>query len=270
MLSLNSAREEEDVRDFYEFVWHNTRQKSIEYVVEPKFDGVVIKVNSYEQRKKIGVRQRSPRWAYAWKFSPKEEVTVLEDIVVQVGRTGMLTPVALLQPVDVGGLTVSRATLHNENEVKKKDVRPGDKVRIARAGDVIPEVVERVKEPEKKRSKPFSMPKKCPVCGAKVYKEGAYTICPAGLSCKPQVMGRIIHYGSRDAMDIEGSGEKTTKDMVNKGLVKDIGDLYKLRVNDLLKLKGFARKSATQLHEAIQGENNPASSGSCMPWEFVS
>jgi len=222
-----------------------------------EFDGIVIKVDNYEQRAKLGVRQRSPRWAYAWKFSPKEEVTILEEIVVQVGRKGMLTPVALLQPVDVGGVTVSRATLHNEYEAKKKDVRPGDKIRIARAGDVIPEVVERVEEPGKKRQKPFSMPKECPACGAKVYKEGAYTICPAGLSCRPQVIGRIIHYGARDALDIEGLGEKTATDMVRKGLVKDIGDLYKLTVYDLLKLEGFARKSATQLHKAIQSAKNP-------------
>jgi DNA ligase (NAD+) len=181
----------------------------------------------------------------------------LEEIVVQVGRTGMLTPVALLQPVDVGGVTVSRATLHNEDEVKKKDVRPGDKVRIARAGDVIPEVVERIRTPGKKRGEIFSMPEKCPACGAKVYREGAYYFCPAGLSCPPQVIGKVIHYGSRDAMDIEGLGEKTAKDMVQKGLVENIGDLYTLSVEDLLKLEGFARKSATQLHEAIQGTKNP-------------
>ncbi|MGD2126892.1 MAG: NAD-dependent DNA ligase LigA [Desulfobacteraceae bacterium] len=229
------------------------QREDLEYEV----DGIVIKLDDYGQRRALGVRQRSPRWAYAWKFSPKEEVTTLEEIVVQVGRTGMLTPVALLQPVDVGGVTVSRATLHNEDEVKKKDVRPGDKVRIARAGDVIPEVVERIRTPGKKRGEIFSMPEKCPACGAKVYREGAYYFCPAGLSCPPQVIGKVIHYGSRDAMDIEGLGEKTAKDMVQKGLVENIGDLYTLSVEDLLKLEGFARKSATQLHEAIQGTKNP-------------
>jgi DNA ligase (NAD+) len=222
-----------------------------------EIDGIVIKVNNLEQRQELGVRQRSPRWAYAWKFSPKEEITTLEDIVVQVGRTGKLTPVALLQPVDVGGVTVSRATLHNADEVERKDVRPGDQVRIARAGDVIPEVVERVKKKAQKRREPFSMPETCPACGAAIFREGAYHFCPAGLSCPPQVVGRIIHYGSRDALDITGLGEKTAQDMVRKGLVEDIADLYKLRVADLLKLDGFAQKSATQLHDAVQGTKHP-------------
>ena len=241
----------EGIASYYERM--SRRRDDLEYEI----DGVVIKVDSYAQRAKLGVRQRNPRWAYAWKFPPKEEVTILEDIVVQVGRTGMLTPVALLQPVDVGGVTVSRATLHNEDEVKKKDVRPGDRVRIARAGDVIPEIVERVKSPGKERGAPFSMPAKCPACGADIYREGAYNFCPAGLSCPPQIVGRIIHYGSRDAMDIRGLGEKTAQDMVRKDLVKDIADLYTLTVEDLLELDGFAQKSATQLYNAIQGAKRP-------------
>jgi DNA ligase (NAD+) len=217
-----------------------------------EIDGLVIKVNEYERRKTLGTRHRSPRWAFAWKFPPKEEVTTLEEIVVQVGRTGMLTPVALLQPVNVGGVTISRATLHNEDEVRDKDVRAGDTVRIARAGDVIPEVVERVKKRGRKRKGSFSMPQKCPACGAKVYREGAYTFCPAGLSCPPQVTGRILHYAGRDAMNIEGLGKKTAEDMVQKGLVKDISDLYRLSKEDILQIEGFADKSATQLHAAIQ------------------
>jgi len=220
-------------------------------------DGIVIKLENYELRRKLGTRQRSPRWALAWKFPPKEEVTVLEEIVVQVGRTGMLTPVALLQPVDVGGVTVSRATLHNEEEVQRKDVRPGDTVRVARAGDVIPEVVERIKQPGKKRGKRFSMPDSCPVCSAEVVKEGAYTFCPAGLSCPSQLVGHIIHFASRDALNIEGLGEKTAKDLVRKGMVNDMADLYQLSVDDILKLDGFAQKSATQLYEAIQSKKNP-------------
>jgi DNA ligase (NAD+) len=225
--------------------------------VEYEIDGIVIKVDNYELREALGTRQRSPRWAFAWKFPPKEEVTTLEKIVVQVGRTGILTPVALLQPVDVGGVTVSRATLHNEDEVQKKDVRPGDRVRIARAGDVIPEVVERVKEPGKKRGRAFSMPGTCPACGAEVYREGAYYFCTAGLTCPPQVTGRIIHYASRDAMDIAGLGDKTAADMVKKGLVKDIAHLYQLSVEDILTLDGFAQKSAKQLYDAIQGAKEP-------------
>jgi DNA ligase (NAD+) len=220
--------------------------------LEYELDGIVIKVNDRNLRERLGTRQRSPRWAMAWKFEPKVEVTTLQDIVVQVGRTGMLTPVALLEPVDVGGVTVSRATLHNEGEVRKKDIRPGDKVRIQRAGDVIPEVVESIKKPGKKRPKPFSMPKKCPVCGSKVHKEGAYYFCSASLSCRGQLVGRIIHFASREAMNIEGLGDETVKQLVNREMVKEIADLYKLSADRLQTLEGFAEKSAKQLQDAIQ------------------
>jgi DNA ligase (NAD+) len=220
-------------------------------------DGIVIKVDRYAQREALGVRHRSPRWALAWKFPPKKEVTVLEDIVVQVGRTGVLTPVALLQPVDVGGVTVSRATLHNQDEVRKKDVRPGDEVRIERAGDVIPEVVERIKTPGKKRTEPFAMPDTCPVCGSEIVREGAYYLCPAGLSCEAQLVGRIIHYAARDAMDIEGLGDKTVKALVDQGLVKDIADLYQLAADDIQRLEGFAEKSSKKLHRTIQNKKKP-------------
>jgi DNA ligase (NAD+) len=225
--------------------------------LEYEIDGIVIKLDDIEQRSNLGARHRSPRWAFAWKFPPKQEITTLEKIIVQVGRTGILTPVALLQPIDIGGVTVSRATLHNEDEVRKKDVRTKDKVRIARAGDVIPEVLERIKEAGGKREKPFSMPRSCPACGSDVVKEGAYTVCPAGLSCPAQVVGGIIHYASREALDISGLGEKTAMDMVEKGLVKNISDLYELTVDDLMKLDGYAIKSATQLYEAIQDTRKP-------------
>jgi DNA ligase (NAD+) len=229
------------------------RRDELDYEI----DGIVIKLDTYEQRKILGTRQRSPRWALAWKFPPKEEVTRLEEILVQVGRTGMLTPVALLQSVDVGGVTVSRATLHNEDEVRKKDVRPGDKVQVIRAGDVIPEVLKRIPEKGRKRGKEFSMPKKCPVCDAGVVREGAYYFCPNGLSCPAQLVGHLVHYASRQAMNIEGLGEKTVKSLVNKGLVNDLADLYRLRVDDLLQLEGFAEKSANQLFQAIQDRKSP-------------
>jgi len=221
-----------------------------------EIDGIVIKLDDLELREKFGTRERSPRWALAWKFPPKKEVTTLEDIVVQVGRTGMLTPVALLQPVDVGGVTVSRATLHNEDEVRKKDLRPGDKVRVARAGDVIPEVIERLIEPGKKRGKAFAMPRKCPVCGTEIFKEGAYYFCPAGLSCEAQLIGHVLHYTSRKAMNIDGLGDKIIRQLVEQGMVKDIADLYHLSVDDLLKLRGFAEKSAKNLYEAIRATKN--------------
>jgi len=145
-----------------------------------EIDGVVIKVDDYKQREALGSRQRSPRWAMAWKFPPQQEVTTLEDIVVQVGRTGMLTPVALLQPVDVKGVTVSRATLHNADEVHNKDLRPGDTVRIARAGDVIPEVVERIKKPGRKRKSKFRMPAEVPSAAAQASANWITTAIPTG------------------------------------------------------------------------------------------
>ena len=225
--------------------------------LEYEIDGIVIKLDNYQHREKLGVRQRSPRWAIAWKFSPRQEISTLEDIVIQVGRTGMLTPVALLQPVDVGGVTISRATLHNEDEVRKKDVQPGDQVRIARAGDVIPEVVERVGKTGKKRDQVFSMPDKCPACSADVYREGAYYFCSGQLKCPAQIKGGIIHYASREALNISGLGEKTAKDLVDKDLVRDISDLYQLNRDDLLKLDGFAKKSADQLYQALQAGKHP-------------
>jgi DNA ligase (NAD+) len=220
-------------------------------------DGIVIKMDDLELRKELGTRQRTPRWAMAWKFSPKKEITKLEEIVVQVGRTGILTPVALLQPVDVGGVTVSRATLHNEEEVHKKDLRPGDMVRVVRAGDVIPEVVKRIKSKGRKRGEKFSMPERCPVCDTEVFKEGAYTICPAGLSCPAQLKGHIRHYASREAMNIGGLGEKIVNQLVQRDMVKDVAALYALSEEDLLKLSGFAEKSAKNLCQAIQDAKNP-------------
>ncbi len=241
----------EKILEYHQKLWEQRDELSYE------IDGIVIKLDSYGLREALGTRHRSPRWAFAWKFVPKKEITTLNDIVVQVGRTGMLTPVALLDPVDVGGVTVSRATLHNEDEAKRKDVRPGDRVRIVRAGDVIPEVVERIEDKPRRRGRPFSMPAKCPSCGAPVQREGAYCFCPAGISCPAQLIGHVVHYASRNAMDISGLGDKTAKDLVRKGLVRNIAGLYRLSVEDLLQLEGFAKKSATQLYEAVQGTKEP-------------
>ncbi len=223
-----------------------------------EIDGIVIKLNDRKLREKAGIRERSPRWAYAWKFTPKKEKTILRDIVIQVGRTGTLTPVALFDPVDVGGVTVSRATLHNEEEVKKKDVRTGDKVLIQRAGDVIPEVVKRVEKAGKGRGKAFEMPSKCPVCNTKIKKEGAYNICPAGLACEAQLKGTLSHFVSKGAMNIENMGEKNISMLVDEGMVKSIADIYKLKKPDIMKLEGFGEKSAEKLIDAIRNSRNPA------------
>lgn len=235
----------EEVKKYYSDL--QKRRDKLDYEI----DGMVIKLDNRKLREEIGTRQRNPRWAFAWKFPPKKEVTLLRDIVVQVGRTGILTPVALLDPVEIGGVTVSRATLHNESEVQKKDVRPGDTVRIMRAGDVIPEIAELV-EKKKKREKPFKMPKKCPVCGTKVVQEGAYTICPAGLTCRAQLIGRLEHFASQNAMNIDKLGRKTIEQLVEKEMIKTLPDLYKLETDKLEKLEGFAKKSAKQLYDSIQ------------------
>jgi DNA ligase (NAD+) len=164
-----------------------------------------------------------------------------------------LTPVALLDPVNVGGVTVSRATLHNADEVRRLDVRRGDSVRVIRAGDVIPEIDSRVEEGDDATRGPvFQMPDHCPACGTEVVREGAYHLCPAGLSCPPQLVGRVEHYASREAMDIDTLGHENAKQLVDKGFVEDLRDLYRLSEEDLRGLDGFAEKSARKLHRAIQ------------------
>ncbi len=217
-----------------------------------EIDGVVIKVNRFDYQEKLGTKTRSPRWAIAYKFPPRKEITQVMDIVVGVGRTGTLTPVALLKPVDVKGVTVSRATLHNEDYIKEKDVRIGDWVKVARAGDVIPEVMEVIKEKRTGKEKKFVMPSRCPVCGSHVVKEGAYYRCTGGLSCPAQLKRSIEHFASKNAMDIEGLGGKTVEMLVDKGLIKRISDIYRLTKRDLMNLPRFAEKSAENLIEAIE------------------
>jgi DNA ligase (NAD+) len=216
-----------------------------------EIDGIVVKVNRRDQQVELGSRSRSPRWAVAFKFAARQEITDVMDIAVSVGRTGKLTPVALLRPVDVSGVTVSRATLHNQDEVRRKDVRVGDRVRIQRAGDVIPEVVEVLLEQRKGHPREFQMPSHCPVCGSRVEARGAYHVCTGGWTCRAQQTGRIQHFASRGAMEIEFLGEKTVAQLVERGLVRDLSDLYRLEKKDLLELDGFAEKSAENLMNAI-------------------
>lgn len=220
-------------------------------------DGIVIKLDDRAARETVGTRQRNPRWALAWKFPARKEVTLLRDIAVQVGRTGTLTPVALLDPVEIGGVTVSRATLHNEGLVQEKDLRPGDRVRVQRAGDVIPQVIERVEAGKDRPDQQFRLPDTCPVCGTDVRREGAYVICPNGLACRAQLEGRVVHYASRGALDIETLGEKNAKQLIDRGLVNNLADIYDLTVEDLEELDGFAEKSARKLHREIHGAKEP-------------
>jgi DNA ligase (NAD+) len=222
-----------------------------------EIDGVVIKVDERAAQTRLGMRSRSPRWAMAYKFPPREEVTQIVDIVVQVGRTGKLTPVAQLKPVDVSGVTVSRATLHNQDELDRKDVRIGDTVRVRRAGDVIPEVVEVLKDKRPPNTKRFELPSKCPVCGSEVVREGAANLCTNGLACPAQLERAITHFCMRGAMDIAGLGGKTVKQLLDRSLVKDLADLYQLTPMHLVQLDGFAEKSIENLLEAIEASKKP-------------
>jgi DNA ligase (NAD+) len=217
-----------------------------------EIDGVVIAADSKRDREAVGARSRSPRWALALKFEPRREITDVEGIAVGVGRTGKLTPVALLRPVDVGGVTVSRATLHNARDVNRKDVRVGDRVRIERAGDVIPAVVERIEIAGRERGEPFSMPGRCPVCGSPVEAEGANHYCTGGLSCPAQLKRGIMHFASKGAFDMEGLGDRTVESMVDLGMLGSVADLFRLERDKLLELDGFAERSADNLLSAIE------------------
>lgn len=221
-----------------------------------EIDGVVIKVNDLAARARLGTTSRHPRGAMAFKFPPRQEVTRIERIAVSVGRTGAITPVALLLPVEVGGVTVSRATLHNREEVARKDVREGDLVRIQRAGDVIPQVVERLEEPGRKRAEAYRMPDTCPACGTPVVERGPFTVCPNRFGCPAQLKGRLVHFGSRGALDIEGLGEETSALLVERDLVADLADLFHLRPEALVELPGFAERSAGNLVDAIQARRD--------------
>jgi DNA ligase (NAD+) len=218
-----------------------------------EIDGVVVKVNRRDWQGRLGMKSRSPRWAIAYKFTPRKEITSVRDIVVSVGRTGTLTPVALLNPVEVGGVTISRATLHNADEVARKDIRIGDTVKVERAGDVIPAIAERVLVPGEQRRTPFHMPDHCPVCGSSVGREGAYFYCTGQLVCGAQLKGAIEHFASKHALNIEGLGKKTVAQLVDEGLVRSLADLYRLTKADLVQLEGFADRSATLLLESIAG-----------------
>ena len=235
----------EEVLDYYHEM--NEKRETLPYEI----DGTVIKVNRLDLQARLGEIARSPRWALAFKFQPKQETTKILDIRVQVGRTGALTPVAVMEPVKVGGVEVSRATLHNQDEIDRLDVRIGDTVVIQRAGDVIPEVVEVITSKRKETQKKFKMPSKCPVCGAEVVKEEAIHRC-IGLDCPAQLKGRIRHFASKRAIDIEGLGLKLIDQLVDKGLVKDVADIYYIKKEELIVLERMADKSAQNIIDAIE------------------
>ncbi|MHB8877524.1 MAG: NAD-dependent DNA ligase LigA [Myxococcaceae bacterium] len=216
-------------------------------------DGLVVKVNSEDQRLRLGQVSKSPRWAVAYKFPPEEELTIVEDIGVNVGRTGALTPVAFLRPVYVGGVTVSRATLHNEDELRRKDIRIGDHVFVRRAGDVIPEIVKVVTSRRTGEERAFHFPRTCPVCEAEVVREegGAITFC-TGASCPAQLARNLRHFATRGGMDIEGLGEKLCEQLVAERLVKGYADLYRLPLETFANLEHMGEKSAQNILDALE------------------
>ena len=218
-----------------------------------EIDGAVIKVNRLDLQHRLGEKSRSPRWAIAYKFKPTQETTKLLRIDVQVGRTGVLTPVAHLEPVEIGGVIVKRATLHNEDEIQKKDIREGDIVLVQRAGDVIPEVVMPIVSKRTGNEKKFVMPKTCPICGAEVIRKPGEVAsrCP-NPNCPAQVKEALKHFVSKAAMNIEGLGDKLITQLIEKGLVTEPADLYELTKEDLLTLDKVAEKSATNLLQAIE------------------
>ncbi len=215
-------------------------------------DGAVVKVNEVSLQRRLGERTREPRWAIAYKFQAHQATTTVRDILGSVGRTGVITPFAVFEPVRVGGVTVSRSTLHNWDEIERKDVRIGDTVIIERAGDVIPHVVAVVKEKRTGEERRVLPPEKCPACGSEAAREeGEVALRCLSLYCPAQVQEKIIHFASRGGMDIEGLGEKNVELLYSKGLVKHFEDIYRLTEDDLLELPRFAKKSAENLMAAI-------------------
>lgn len=236
-----------------EAISYHHQIESIRDTLPYEIDGVVIKINDLSLWDKLGLKARSPRYAIAYKFAPTQSTTKLKDVQFQVGRTGAVTPVAILEPVKIGGVVVERATLHNEDFIKNLDIRIGDYVLVQRAGDVIPEIVMPIKERRTGQEKEISFPKHCPICGTPLVKKPGEAIwrCP-NKGCYAQGVRKLLHFASRNAMNIEGLGDKVAKDLLDKGIVQNPADLYYLKVEDFLKLSGFAYKKAKNLWQAIQ------------------
>jgi len=244
----------EVVDDIEAAIDYRDRQLDARDDLDYEIDGVVCKVDDTDACDLLGSTSRAPRWAFAYKFPARKERTVLRDVVVQVGRTGRLTPVALLDPVEVGGVTVSRASLHNPAQIEELGVDVGDTVRIKRAGDVIPDVVEVV---ESEADGAFDFPDACPVCESPVERDGPMAFCTGGLACPAQRERAVQHYASRDALDIEGLGEKAVQQLLDAGLVESPADLYELTVDDLAALDGWGETSAQNLVAEVEAAREP-------------
>ena len=236
----------DEIESFHEEIYRRRDDLNCE------IDGIVIKVNQLEYHERLGATSHSPRWAAAYKFPPRLQETEVLNIVPSVGRTGALTPIAILLPVNVGGVTVSRASLHNMDILRKLDVKIHDRVRVIRAGDVIPEVAAVNKTARTGREKDFTMPDRCPACNAEVVREGPFHVCTGGLACPAQLRQLIKHFASSDAMNIEMLGEQTAAQLVDRGFVRDVADIYYLTEQQIRSLDGFGEKSTAKLLHAIE------------------
>ncbi|NBB75344.1 MAG: NAD-dependent DNA ligase LigA, partial [Bacteroidetes bacterium] len=238
-----------DIEHVVEFCekW-TARRDALNYEI----DGVVVKIDRFDQQDELGVTAKEPRWAVAYKFPAREATTTLNEIIVNVGRTGVIKPEAVLEPVHIGGVTVSQATLHNEDYIRDRDIRVGDRVVVKRAGDVIPQVVRPITEARTGGEVQWSFPDSCPACGSEIVRlDGEADYYCLATDCPAQFIRLVEHFVSRDAMDIEGLGEKVAVQLVDAGLVTSLADLYRIEVEDLLNLERFAEKSARNLVDAI-------------------
>ncbi len=234
-------------------LWHHDLEKRRDDL-DFEIDGCVFKVNSLADHERLGMRSANPRWAVAYKFTPRQKTTRILSIDPSVGRTGAVTPVATLEPVEIGGVTVTHVSLHNQDEIDRKDIRVGDTILLERAGDVIPHVVQVITEKRPHGAKPWRLPAACPVCGAEVVKpEGEAIARCTNNSCPAQLKESLKHWGSKQAVDIDGLGDKIVDQLVDRGLVRDVADLYDLAAGPLADLERMGEKSAANLVEKIAG-----------------
>ncbi|MGB7292742.1 MAG: NAD-dependent DNA ligase LigA [Thermodesulfobacteriota bacterium] len=242
-------------KDIDEAISYRHEMEQIRNELPYEADGIVIKVNDRRFQRELGTTAKFPRWSIAYKFKPRQATTRVHDIIVQVGRMGLITPLAKVEPVKIGGVTIRNASLHTEDVLRQKDIRIGDTVLIERAGDVIPQIVKAIPEKRTGEERIFNMPRVCPSCGTGLERDGAYYYCPS-LSCPAQTKGRVEHLASRRAFDIRGLGEKIVIQLMQEGLIKDPADVFYLKKEDLVGLERFAEKSASNLVEEIEKNKN--------------
>ncbi|MGH2726576.1 MAG: NAD-dependent DNA ligase LigA, partial [Actinomycetota bacterium] len=246
----SNIKEAPDLDEVSEFIahWHEHRHD-----LDHEIDGVVVKVNQIAAQEELGHTSKAPRWAIAYKYPPEEQITKLREIEIHIGRTGAATPYAVLDPVHVGGVTVTSATLHNMDEVARKDIRPGDFVIVRRAGDVIPEVVGPILDRRPRGLKRWKMPDRCPSCGSEIVREeGEAVAYCTGIDCPSQRVERIFHFAGRGALDIEGLGYQTIIELAGRGLVSDVGDVYALTDEQIATLEGFKDRKIANLRKSIE------------------